>query len=247
MSEREPQGDIQVLARCAQILRALEPGDRIQLGRLATDLEVGRSTLHRYLVSMANLEMITRVGEGEYVLGPLLAQLGAVALNRDHALEAASRAMKELSASISETTVVSVWGGNGAVVSLVESPEALIQVLVRVGSVLPPYAAQTIAFLAFLPSPVVDRVLDGSESRPDIIARIDEARRTGLVSVAGFVEGLETMAAPIFDASGVVATLATIGTEARFSSPRRERIATELSRTATEISSALGWRGSVQP
>jgi DNA-binding IclR family transcriptional regulator len=247
MSERDATGDIQVLARCAQILRALEPGDRIQLGQLATQLEVGRSTLHRYLVSMTNLDMITRVGEGEYVLGPLLAQLGAVALNRDHALESAGRAMKELSESIRETTVVSVWGGQGAVVSLVESPEALIQVLVKVGSVLPPYAAQTIAFLAFLPSTVVDRVLGESESRSDIVARIDETRRTGLVSVTGFVEGLETMAAPIFDASGVVATIATIGTEARFSSPRRERIATELSKAATEISAALGWRGAVQP
>ena len=68
------KGDIQVVARCAHTLRQLEPGSRLRLGPLAAELGAGRSTLHRYLTSMANADLLERVGDGEYSLGPLLAR-----------------------------------------------------------------------------------------------------------------------------------------------------------------------------
>lgn len=240
MAERESTGDIQVLARAAQILRALEPGGRIQLGQLANELNVGRSTLHRYLVSMANLDMVTRVGDGEYVLGPLLSQLGAVSLNRERVLDAASAASRLLCDRIEETVVLSVWGGSGAVVSLVNTPESLIQVVVRVGSTLPLDAAQTQVFLAHLPQSSVDRMLEGVAERRAIERGFAGIRTDGYFSVAGFVEGLETVAAPVFDASGIVATIAVIGTEARMGGSRRSTVLEDLLSTAGSISSALG-------
>jgi DNA-binding IclR family transcriptional regulator len=242
MAKREQSGDIQVLARTSQILRALEPGGRIQLGQLANELNVGRSTLHRYLVSMANLDMVTRVGDGEYVLGPLLAQLGAVSLNRERVIDAASAASRLLCDRIEETVVLSVWGGSGAVVSVVNTPESLIQVVVRVGSTLPIDAAQTQVFLAHLPQSSVDRMLDGVPERAAIERTFGAIRDEGYLPVAGFVEGLETVAAPVFDASGIVATIAVIGTEARMAGSRRSMILDDLLSTVASISTALGYQ-----
>ena len=67
--ERERLGQVlqQVPARLV-VLRQLEPGTaRLKLGPTATELGMGRSTLHRYLTSMANADLLQRVGDGEYV------------------------------------------------------------------------------------------------------------------------------------------------------------------------------------
>jgi DNA-binding IclR family transcriptional regulator len=216
MVERDTRGDIQVIARCAQILRQLEPGTaRLKLGPTAAELGMGRSTLHRYLTSMANADMLERVGDGEYVAGPLLAQLGTIALHSMQVLESAEPVMQELRDEVQETVVLSVWGGLGPVVARVVPPNKLIQVMVRTGSALPIDAAQTRTFLAFLRDRrVVERLLAMvPDRRKQLEAEIAETQADGAVVVNRVVEGLRTLAVPVFDSRNVVASLAIIGTQ----------------------------------
>lgn len=244
MVDREG-ADIQVIARCAQILRQLEPGSRLKLAPLAKELGIGRSTLHRYLNSMVNADLIERVGEGEYAPGPLLAQLGTMALNSLHVVEAAGVAMQDLAAEVGHTVVLSVWGGLAPVVTRVEFPDQLIQVLVRVGSSLPLNAAQTRVFLAFLQDTrTVERLLAlVPERRVEIETDMARAQTEGFVVFSGSVVGLSTIAVPVFNARGIAATLAIIGTDPSVLGPDQAVLAGRLGEVAHEVSRQLGFDG----
>lgn len=238
-------GDIQVIARCAHILRQLEPGSRLRLGPLAAELGVGRSTLHRYLTSMANADLLERVGDGEYSPGPLLAQLGTMALNSLHVIEAAGPAMRQLCEATQETVVLSVWGGLGPVVTKVETPDKLIQVLVRVGSQLPIDAAQMRLYLAFLNDKrVVEKILSlVPDRRAELERSMEKGARDGLIIVGGYVEGLRTVTVPVLDARGIAASMAIVGTEAAVPADPRAGLPRELAKAAEELSRQLGFTG----
>jgi DNA-binding IclR family transcriptional regulator len=247
MAERDTSGDIQVIARCAQILRQLEPGSaRLRLGPLATELGMGRSTLHRYLSSMVNADLLERVGDGEYAAGPLLAQLGTIALHSLQVLEHAGPIMRELRDEVHETAVLSVWGGLGPVVVRVEPPNKLVQVLVRTGSQLPIDAAQTRVFLAFMQDrALVERLVSLSPyGREQIDEEVSKTRQEGILVVNRVVEGLRTMAIPIFDGRSVVASLALIGTTSAIPEDTRGGLAQALIGAGERLSRQVGYRGS---
>jgi DNA-binding IclR family transcriptional regulator len=244
MAERE-NGDIQVIARCAQILRAIEPGSRLRLSALASDLGMGRSTAHRYLTSMSNAGLLQRVGEGEYTLGPLLVELGTMALNDLHVVEVAGATMQQLTEEAGETVVMSVWGGFGPVVTRTATPDKLIQVGVRVGSRLPLDAAQTMVFLAFLEDRrSVENVLTMvPERRQDIEASMTETRQLGLAISNGFIAGLRTIAVPVLDSRGISATLAIVGTTSAVPADPHAGMAQALARAGEALSRHLGFIG----
>ncbi|NMR21353.1 IclR family transcriptional regulator [Cellulomonas fimi] len=244
-TERENGADIQVISRCAHILRQLEPGSRLRLGPLAAELGIGRSSLHRYLSSMANVDLLERVGDGEYAPGPLLAQLGTMALSSMHVLDQAGPAMRQLSDAVHESVVLSVWGGVGPVVTRVETADKLVQVLVRVGSQLPIDAAQTLVFLAFLDDRrVVDRLLSlVPDRRAELEKDIAQVAQDGVVIVSRIVEGLRTIAVPVFDSRRITASLAVIGTTAALPDDVRGGVAHALIETAAGLSDQLGFAG----
>lgn len=244
MPERDTSGDIQVIAKCAQILRQLEPGTaRLKLGPTALELGMGRSTLHRYLTSMANADLLQRVGDGEYVAGPLLAQLGTIALHSMQVLESAEQAMRELCDEVQETVVLSVWGGLGPVVARVEAPNKLIQVMVRTGSQLPIDAAQTRIFMAYLHDRrMVERLLAMvPDQRERIEAEVAQTQQDGVVVVNRIVEGLRTLAVPVFDSGNVVAALAVIGTTSSIPEEPAGGLAEAVIRSGERLSRQLGF------
>lgn len=245
MAEKDTSGDIQVIAKCAQILRQLEPGTaRLKLGPTATELGMGRSTLHRYLTSMANADLLQRVGDGEYVAGPLLAQLGTIALHSMQVLESAEQAMRELCDEVQETVVLSVWGGLGPVVARVEAPNKLIQVMVRTGSQLPIDAAQTRIFMAYLRDRrMVERLLAMvPDQRDQLEAEVAQTQKDGVVVVNRIVEGLRTLAVPVFDSGNVVAALAVIGTTSSIPEEPVGGLADAVMRAGERLSRQLGFQ-----
>lgn len=245
MPEKDTSGDIQVIAKCAQILRQLEPGTaRLKLGPTAAELGMGRSTLHRYLTSMANADLLQRVGDGEYVAGPLLAQLGTIALHSMQVLESAEQAMRELCDEVQETVVLSVWGGLGPVVARVEAPNKLIQVMVRTGSQLPIDAAQTRIFMAYLRDRrIVERLLAMvPDQREQLETEIAQTGKDGVVVVNRIVDGLRTLAVPVFDSGNVVAALAVIGTTSSIPEEPVGGLADAVIRAGERLSRQLGFQ-----
>ncbi|MFA4928136.1 MAG: helix-turn-helix domain-containing protein [Patulibacter sp.] len=236
-------GDIQAVHRCARILDLLTEQDMIRPADVATTLDLERSTAHRYLTSMVNARLVER-HDGGFRLGPLSRHLGAVSLRRTRVIEEAAPYMAALAEEVGETIVMSLWSGRGAVVAKVqEDPRRQVQVIVREGTQLPLYAAQSQIFFASLPDRVLVDQLLGQLTRPardTMEASIALFREHGVAENSLVTEGIRTIAVPITaDPGDVVATVAVVGTAEAVPSDPQSGKAIALKRTADQISARL--------
>lgn len=244
-------GDIQVVARCAQVLRLFSTTQRsLRLADVAAELDLQRSTVHRYLASMTRAGFLERDAEGLYRLGPLLVALGTVALRGLRVLEIADPHMQALTGAVDETTVVAVWGGLGPVVARVHEPvDRLVNISVRVGSQLPIEAAQTQVFLAFLADRSIEqRLLSQLPElrRRQLAEQIEAVRRDGYVDSSEVIQGIRAIAVPVFDGAGAVcATIAVIGTVSGITEPPPAALLPALLGTAAAMSRELGFSGAL--
>lgn len=183
----------------------------------AARLGLKRTTVQRYFSSMLTVGLLERgSATGTYCPGRMLAQLGALAIGRRRVIDRAIPHMRGLSARTHLTSVLSLWGTGGPVVMHVEEdPASSGVVTVRVGSRLSILSAQAIVFLALLPDEAaVEAWLNGLSGRAQKRARtlIKAARVSGVATYISEETGIGGVAAPIFDATGICATLAVLGT-----------------------------------
>lgn len=252
--EREPEagvsvgGVIQAVTRSATILAAIAERESLRAADVAAELQLDRSTAHRYLTSMEQAGLLERRAvDGSYVAGPLVVRVGAIALQRSRLVEYASPYLADLSADIHETVVLSLWGGTSPVVARVfEDADRLVHVSVREGSRLPLRAAQALVFLAHLSDrALVERLLD---ELPDLTRRqitdgMERARATGVAENDLVTQGIRAVAAPVFDSLGEVrATVALVGTSESIPAGPESASARALRATADQISHRLGYR-----
>lgn len=244
-----PPGDIQVIARCAQLLRLFSTTQRsLRVSDVGPEVGLQRTTAHRYLSSMANAGLLERDDEGAYRLGPLLVQLGTVALHSLRVLEIAGPRCQALADEAHETSVIAVWGGLGPVVARVhEATDRLVNINIRVGSPLPLDAAQSLVYMAFttdmtLTTRLLSRLSD--PHRQELLRQVDVVREAGYAINSQVVQGIRAIAAPVLDGHGqVCATVAVIGTVNSISDDPRSGVLLATARTAQRLSQDLGWTG----
>jgi DNA-binding IclR family transcriptional regulator len=192
----------------------------------AARLGLKRTTVQRYFSSMLGVGLLERGSTtGSYSPGPVLAQLGALAVGRRRVIDRALPHMRELSARTHLTSVLSLWGTAGPVVMHVEEdPTASGVVTVRVGSRLSILSAQAVVFLAFLGD---ERRLETAlgalptRARAHLRMLITSARVSGVATYISEDTGIGAVAAPVFDTTGICATLAVLGTLVTTSSDTR--------------------------
>lgn len=241
--------NIQVIDRCAEILRLFSPTQRsVRVTTVASETGLQRSTAYRYLASMCSAGLIEKCLDGAYQLGPLAIQVGAAALRGVRVLEIVGPYMQSLSDETDQTSVVSVWGGLGPIVARVHEPIGRqVNITVRTGLQLPIEAAQTVVFLAFLADRSIEqRLLSQLPDfrRQDLADQIDRTRTNGFVDSSEVTSGVRAVAAPVFDDSGAIcATLALIGIYPREPQLAAPNPALPLMQAAENISRALGFTG----
>jgi DNA-binding IclR family transcriptional regulator len=191
----------------------------IELSAAEAALRLGlkRTTVQRYFSSMLGVGLLERgSAAGMYGPGRLLAQLGALAVGRRKVIDRALPHMRELSARTHLTSVLSLWGTAGPVVMHVEEdPASSGVVTVRVGSRLSLLSAQGIVFLAFIGDENrVEAALSGlsAGARARAWMLVKAARLNGVVTYVSEESGVAGVAAPVFDTTGICATLAVLGT-----------------------------------
>lgn len=245
----EATGDIQVVARVAQLLRLVTPQQPVlKVPDVVRSVGLGRTTVVRYLNSLANVGILERREDGGYVLGPLQQQLGALALHGTRVLDLADPELSDLAADAGVTAVLSVWGGHGpVVVRCIEPPDAITAISVRVGGTLTIDSAQALVFQAFLPErDYHQRLLSQlpSDQQRALQSQIDQVRADGFVSNQQVAQGLVANAVPIMDSrSSIVASIALVGTVHALSENPRTGQSRALMLTARRLSEALGYRG----
>lgn len=249
LSSRRSDGsasDIQAVTRASQILALFRP-DRPQLSIMeaAGALGLNRTTTHRYFTSLVSSGLLERGRDGSsYVPGGLLLQLGAFAMGRRAVVDLAPAHLSALARATRLSSALSLWGATGPVVTRVEEDSTSpVVVSVRVGYQLPLDSAQCQVFLAFMTDRLRAERLIASASvadRPRLAERVERARATAMASTHIPESDITAVGAPVFDESGICATIAVIGTARTLPTREPGSAWRELAEAAYGLSKELG-------
>lgn len=236
--------DIQAVSRTAQILGLFAPETpELSVAETTKRLGLNRTTVHRYFSSMISSGLLERVDDSSLVRpGRAILQLGSFALGQQRIMQMAPAYMRELALDIKVSTVLSLWGTSGPVVSLVEEADHPTLVTVRVGSQLALNSSQAKVFLAFLPDQFHADRMTGSLPEPqrtETRNRIQAVRDAGISSDVNH-RGICILAAPVFAANGICATIAAVGTERMLPAALDSREAMALKDACRRLTKEMG-------
>lgn len=242
-----------VVAKTAALLRALGvTREGATTTALARQTGLARPTAHRLLVELTSHGMVDRdEGKGEWLLGPELYLLGAVAATRYDVTAKARDVLEDLAEATAESAYLSIRrGGETICLAEVEGSFPLRSHVLHEGLRLPlGVASAGLAILSHLPSAEADAYLGAVDLTPDwgrshsrraIRARMATTRERGYsVNPGLLVAGSWGMAAAVFDRAGRARwALSLTGVESRFS----ERRIRTMGRLLLERAHILGRR-----
>ena len=236
--------DIQAVSRTAQILGLFSPETpELSVAEATRRLGLKRTTVHRYFSSMIGSGLLERVEDSALVRpGRSILQLGSFTLGQQRIIQMAPAYLRELALEIKVSIVLSLWGASGPVVSLVEEADHATLVTVRVGSQLALNSSQAKVFLAFLPDQFHADRLTGSLPEPqrtETRGRIEAIRQAGMSSAVNH-RGICVLAAPVFAAAGICATIAAVGTERMLPEALDSREAMALRSACKRLTKEMG-------
>jgi len=241
---------IQVIARAAQILRALEgETDGLSLGDLAGRVGLARSTVQRIVSSLIDEDFLMPASSQARVkIGPELVRLGMTA-NLDIA-PIAKPFMVELSEQLNETVDLSILRGNSAVFVEQVAGSHRLAAISEVGTVFPLHStANGKALLAassrekrseLLSDTLTEDTFNTQTNRDQLLSQIETVLES---SVAYDMEehtlGICAIASAFFDGAGQPYSLSVPVPKQRFEL-NHERIEKALLKTRELIVEKLG-------
>jgi DNA-binding IclR family transcriptional regulator len=235
---------IQTVQRAAVILSAFTVSrPRLSLNELTASLGTSKATAHRYTKALRESNLL-RYDEREalYSLGPQILTLSAAARAGMPVIGVAGPHMQRLVREVDETVVLSVWDGDTAVVVRVDdNTDRVIRVSVRTGSRLSRTAsAQGRVFCAFLPPDEVPGLPEQLTESAELRREVEKIRAEGVSGNTPSVNGVRTLAAPIFRGTALIAAMAIVGTTSSVPEGTASPLAEALKRTAALVTAELG-------
>ncbi|HTH99131.1 MAG TPA: IclR family transcriptional regulator [Stellaceae bacterium] len=244
---------VQSVEHAARLLRALiAVGEAVPLKTVAAASGMSASTAHRYLTSLARVDLVRQEPvTGFYDLGPLATGLGLAALSRFDYIERADEELRGLTRRLRIDGHLSIWGDHGPTIVRIRHANSPILTNLRLGRTLPLFASATgRIFMSYLPEEMTRSLLQAElAQQPDIIeARFaaerikQEVLQNGFAWIDGSViPGLRSIAVPILDLQGdlraCIALVSASESLVRFPNPMLD----DLLRTARETARGLGW------
>jgi IclR family pca regulon transcriptional regulator len=255
-------GTSQSLERGLAILSSFH-SDRPLLGvsELSRDLDLSRSTAHRYVSTLAKLGYLQQDPESKrYRLGPKVLDLGFSALNSMDLLEISAPYLRRLSDETQRTVNLAILDGIDVVyIERYRTPQQgqrEIDLNLHVGARLPAYCtAMGKAILAFLPedrlAELIERI-DFAPRGPNTLTNarafrteLEKIRATGIsVNDEELAYGLRSIAAPIHSHSGEVLAALNLAVHRTIVSMDEliARFGPAVTKTAHDISMSMGHR-----
>ncbi len=251
--------DRQVLSsvtNAARLLKQFSARDReFGVSQLARRLGLGKSTVHRLLVTLAEQNLVEQDEfTGKYRLGLAIYDLGAAVATGLDLHEAIMPSMEQLRAATGETVQVAVLDGRQVVyIERLDSPNTL-RLFLEVGRRNWAHCTGTgKILLAFQPAIALEALLDGWEleavtpftitDHADLRAALKLIRTQGYAHNLGESEvGVLSVSGPIRDVSGGVrAAISVAGPQQRME-PMLDKITLAVLEMAALASLRLGWR-----
>jgi DNA-binding IclR family transcriptional regulator len=249
-SSAPARGTLQSVERALRILVAYETeGQEFGVTELAVLLDVHKSTASRLAATLAAHGFLERVGDA-FRLGRELGRLGMLALGGRELIDLVRGPMEELAARTGETVTFAVLdGGEAATVAQVDS-HYVVGLKNWVGRRTPLHCTSDgKVLLAFAetpaPAPPLEAVTGRTVTDPGELGReLDEARKRGWATAIGeYEEGLNGVAAPVFDSRGrCQGALCVCGPAYRISPHALPELGKRCAEAASRVSAALVWR-----
>jgi IclR family acetate operon transcriptional repressor len=227
----------------------------LTLSEISRGAGLTTTTTHRLLTSLQERDVLRRLEDRHYALGPRLLRLASNARSQMDLREIASPIMRWLRDCTGETVGLhAVDGLDRVVLSQVESREPLRRTYTDLGTPIPlNQGAPSKAILAFLRDDLREQVIRGplraatentlveSERLRDQLTAI---RRQGYALSFGEREPqIASVSVPVFDhLQGVIGSLSVTGPDVRLSRARLEELAPVAVEAGERLSAALGAR-----
>ena len=220
----------------------------IGVSEVAARLRMAKGAIHRHLRTLTDRGyLVQNPATARYQIGVKFQLLGRVGAQENGFFAASEAVMTQLRDTVGESVVLSAVENHGVRVLATLAGTAPVEIGVRAGSLLPfDRSAQGRVMMAFASGKrreAFKRTLPPT-GRAALELDLVRAQRQGwLASPGEFVRGINSIAAPIFDASdNCVGTIATVGV---FEIPPRGRaksMIAQLQAAANRISVNLGRR-----
>ncbi|HZE50850.1 MAG TPA: IclR family transcriptional regulator [Jatrophihabitantaceae bacterium] len=235
---------IQTVQRAALILGSFTVGKpQLSLNEITSRLGASKATAHRYTKALRAANLL-RYDERTalYSLGPQVLTLGAAARAGLPIISAAEPYMERLVREVCETVVLSVWDGESPIVlRSADNTDHLVRISVRPGSRLDKTrSAQGRVFCAYLPPEQMPGLPRLVRKDAELRDELESIREHGVSVNSPAINGVRTIAAPIFDRSSIVAAMAIVGTTVSVPDSVESPMAKSLLATTTELSQRLG-------
>lgn len=220
----------------------------MEASEIAATMKISRPTLYRLLGTLEKKGLLRSWGQPRaYELTPLVVELANAWLSLIDPARVGRPFLRELFDLTKETTSLYVLrdGVKRVCVQQFQS-DAALSFSPGVGYTVPLYrGASGKAILAFLPEEQAAKALRAAPRDVDravlrrVLSRVRRDRY--YVSEGELVDGVSSVAAPIFGHGGAVAAAVVVSApDARFTARKRERFIVLVRATAEKISAALG-------
>jgi DNA-binding IclR family transcriptional regulator len=238
------------VAKSFQVLEALSTRGPVRLSTLASELGLGKSTVHRILAELVELGYADQEGDsGRYRPTLRTWELGTAVVADLPVKQASAGALQELHHLTGETVSLVVRSGDDALyLDKLVSPRPM-RFTTRVGSRVPlPLPAGGKALLAFADDgpEVVERAAQRPELRgvldvDKVVKELTAARRRGYAVATSAQRGVTSVAAAVLDRDDrPAAALAVSAPTDHLVRGRRDEVAAAVVSTATRLSESLG-------
>jgi len=251
--------NVQSIERALTILNKLsEYPDGIQIARLSEQVNLTKSTIHRLLATLSNMNYVTKDEETDkYKLGFQVLFLSRNLLNNSNIVNTAKRYLEKLSKEVNETVHLCIED-NGEVIYVdkIESNQ-VVRMFSRIGSRAPLYStAVGKVLLSGMPNEQVDEILSSITfvpktsttitSKEALLKEIHDAKLSGYALDNAENEAvLRCIAAPIYDHKGnIVASFSISGPTDRITMEFiQDSLIDKMKKYSLEISQNLGYAG----
>jgi DNA-binding IclR family transcriptional regulator len=247
------------------VLRVLQVIDRLAscpegqtLSQLSKSVRVPKTTIFTMLKVLASAGYVVSQ-DGTYRVGPNAIALGAAMVEGSQRRfpDCARGILQDLVQRTGETGFLAVLTADRQHCKYVATiePENWLRYSVKVGSTKPAFATGTgRAMWAWLPAPERKRLVETAKmermtsktigSRRALLAGLAEVRERGVSTVdSGTVEGVISIAAPIFGADSRVVAAVSVGGPFSRVTPHQRDVENATRVAAEEISRVLGYQG----
>jgi DNA-binding IclR family transcriptional regulator len=245
---------VQSLDRALAILVTLGRSEGPQgVTRLAGELRLAKSTVHRLLSTLDRAGFVSRTAEGRYGLGVRLWEIGCAAIRSVGVREAARPIMQRLASQTGETVNLSIWDDAGAIFIEKVDGTAPVRLHSTIGSRAPAHATASGLLLLAHQDPETqakaftraERFTEKTVIDPQQLQRrLDDIRRQGYAfSHGAWHAGSAAVAAAVRSHGGDVVAALSIAAPADRLVRRASELGHVVRSAAEQVSQALGVTG----